>query len=56
MDQLDFHFDCGYLKPVYLLHLSNKDELIKAAWLHYVFFLPHAELEQLKRVYVEDFS
>lgn len=39
----------GYLKPVYLLHLSDKDELIKAVWLRYMFFLPHAELEQLKK-------
>ena len=39
-DQLDFHFDCGFLKPVHLLDLSDKDQLIKAVWLHYVFFCP----------------
>ena len=48
-DQVDFRFDCGFLKPVHMLDLSDKDQLIKAVWLHYVFFLPHAELEQLKR-------
>ena len=27
--------------------LADKDEFIRAIWLHHVFFLPHAELEQL---------
>ena len=46
--ELDFRFDCGFLKPAHLLDLSDRDKLIRAIWLHYVFFLPHAELEQLK--------
>ena len=49
MDQCDFRFDCGFLKPSHSLDLSDKDKLIKAVWLHYAFFLSHAELDQLNK-------
>ena len=50
MDQkLDIRFECGYPKPTCQLELSDSEKLIKALWLHYTFFLPHAELEQLHR-------
>ena len=29
--------------------LADKDEFIHAIWLHHVFFLPHVELEQLRK-------
>ena len=29
------------------MDISDKEEFIHAIWLHHVFFLPHAELEQL---------
>ena len=48
-DELDFRFDCGYTKPTRLLQISDADKIVKAIWLHYVYFIPHAELEQLKR-------
>jgi len=48
-DKFDVHFDCGFQKPTHLLELSDKDKLIKAVWLHYVLFLPYAEMDQMKR-------
>ena len=47
--ELDFHFECGYLKPTSQMQLADKDHLFKCVWLHYVFFVPHAELEQLRK-------
>lgn len=48
-EEFDFRFDCGYTKPTCQIELSDREEIIKCLWLHYVFFRPHAELEQLKR-------
>lgn len=48
-NELDFRFDCGYLKGTHQIELSDKEALIKAVWLHHVFFLPHAELDQLQK-------
>ena len=48
-EELDFRFQCGYLKPTYQIQLSDKDQIVKSVWLHYIFFLPHAELEQLRK-------
>ena len=31
------------------MQLADKDHLFKCVWLHYVFFVPHAELEQLRK-------
>lgn len=42
-------YDCGFGKPVASLELSDKEPLIKTIWLHYVYFLPHSELEQLRK-------
>ena len=51
--ELEIRFECGYPKPIDKIELSDKDELMKAVWLHYVFFVPHAELEQLKKGFRE---
>ncbi len=51
--ELDVRFECGYSKPLQSIDLLHKDEIIKALWLHYVFFSPHAELEQLKKGFRE---
>ena len=48
-NQLSMRFDCGFTKPIQKFELSDKDPLIKAIWLHYVYFLPHSELEQLRK-------
>ena len=48
-DELAFRFDCGYTKPTANIELSDREALVKAVWLHYVFFAPHAELEQLRK-------
>ena len=45
----DFRFNCGYSKPTPRIDISEKEELIRVVWLHYIFFLPHAELEQLRK-------
>lgn len=52
-NELDVRFDCGYTKPSHLIDLSHREEIIKALWLHYVFFSPHAELDQLKKGFRE---
>ena len=52
-EDLDVCFECGYSKPLQSIELSHKDEIVKALWLHYVFFSPHAELEQLKKGFRE---
>lgn len=48
-DELGFRFECGYSKPTSKILLSDKDKIVKAVWLHYVYFIPHAELEQLRK-------
>lgn len=48
-DFSDIRFDCGFTKPLQKLELSDKDALIKAIWLHYMYFLPLAELQQLRK-------
>ena len=48
-EELDCRFDCGYSKPTCVLELKDKERLMKAIWLHFVYFLPHAELEQLRK-------
>ena len=51
--ELDFRFECGYPKATNKLMLSDKQQLMRALWLHYVFFLAHAELEQLQKGFRE---
>lgn len=48
-EEFDFRFDCGYSKATSQLELSHREELVKSIWLHYVFFKPHAELDQLRK-------
>ena len=52
-DEFDFRFNCGYIKPTISLDISDKEEFIQAIWLHHVFFLPHAELKQLRKGFRE---
>ena len=52
-DDYDFRFDCGYAKPTSQLEITDRDKVVKCVWLHYIFFLPHAELEQLKKGFRE---
>lgn len=46
-------FECGYTKATGRLTLADKEQLIKALWLHHVFFLAHVELEQLQKGFRE---
>ncbi len=52
-NQLSQRFECGYSKPTVQIGLSHKQEIIKALWLHHVFFSPHAEIAQLKKGFRE---
>ena len=52
-DDLDLRFECGYSKPSAQLTLLDRQKLVNAVWLHYVFFLPHAELVQLQKGFCE---
>ena len=45
--------DCGYSKPIHRMELPDKDAFIKTVWLHYIFFIPHAELSQLQKGFRE---
>ena len=45
-EDLDLRFECGYSKPSSQLTLLDRQKLVNAVWLHYVFFLPHAELQK----------
>ena len=48
-EELDFRFECGYSKPTNRVELSDKYQIIKSVWLHYIYFLPNVELQQLRR-------
>lgn len=48
-EEFDFRFNCGYNKPTRNMTLDDKSTLINAIWLHYTFFQPHAELQQLRK-------
>ena len=48
-EDLDFRFDCGYSKPSSQLTLEDRQKLVHAVWLHYVFFSVHAELAQFRK-------
>ena len=52
-EQYDFRFNCGCAKPTTAMTFGDKEEFINAVWLHYVFFQPHAELEQLRKGFRE---
>ena len=51
--ELDVRFDCGYMKPISQITLADKGNLINTFWLHHVFFIPHAELLQLRMGFIE---
>ncbi len=49
LDQNDgVRFQYGYQKPTCAVVMSDKTEILKTIWLHFVFFNPHADLEQLR--------
>ena len=48
-DDLDFRFECGFSKPSSQLTLADRQKLVHAVWLHYVFFSVHAELAQFRK-------
>ena len=48
-NEFDFRFRCGYSKPIASLNISDKDEFLRAIWLHQVLFQPYAELQQLQQ-------
>ena len=33
--------------------IADRDQVVKCIWLHFIFFVPHAELEQLKKGFRE---
>ena len=43
----NFLFYCGYSKPVTNTKHEGKEDV--CVWLHFIFFYPHAELEQLQK-------
>ena len=47
--ELDFRFECGYNKPTSKIEFCDKEKLVKCLWLHYVFFVPRSELDQLQK-------
>ena len=53
LERFDFRFNCGYTKPATNIVIDDKDPFIKAIWLHYAYFLPHAELQQLQKGFRE---
>ncbi len=48
-EHLELRFECGYQKPTSSLQISDKEEILKTVWLHFVYFLPLAELQQLRK-------
>ena len=44
-DDFSFLFDCGCACP---LHMTNRDEVLEAVWLHATYFSIQAELSQLR--------
>lgn len=49
----DFRFNCGYNKSSTSMTIADKQEFITAIWLHYIFFMPQAELLQLRKGLLE---
>ena len=45
----NFRQQCGYTKLISKISLDDKEPFIRAIWLHYVFFQPHTELQQMRR-------
>ena len=53
LERFDLRFNCVYTKPATRILIDDKDPFIKAIWLHYTYFLPHAELQQLQKGFRE---
>lgn len=51
--EFDFRFLCGYIKPTHKIELKDTKELCYSIWLHHVLYSPHAELEQLRKGFLE---
>lgn len=49
IDDFSFLFYCGYSKPRTTVAIEDREEIVRAVWLHFVLFHPHAELEQLRK-------
>ncbi len=52
-DDFNFLFYYGYSKSTVNAMLEDKEDIIRSVWLHFVFFHPHAELEQLRKGFRE---
>ncbi len=52
-EDFNFLFHCGYSKPTTNVTLGDKEEITRSVWLHFVYFHPHAELEQLRKGFRE---
>lgn len=48
--ELEYRFECGYTK---VLQFGDREDFVKAIWLHFVFFLPNSELVQLQKGFIE---
>ena len=49
----DFRFDCGYTNPTRSITVDDIHTFVNCIWLHYTFFKPHAELQQLRKGFRE---
>lgn len=52
-DEFDFRFACGYTKPTQRMNLLDSNEMVRSVWLHHVLYSPHAELEQLRKGFLQ---
>lgn len=52
-EKYDFRFNCGHIKPTTAMSIDDKAEFIRSIWLHHIFFMPHAELEQMRKGFRE---
>ena len=48
MDAADLLVDCGFIKPLMSVNLTDRPGIIKAITLHYTIFRAKAELDQLR--------
>ena len=53
LEEMEFRFECGYVKPTQKVNIDDRSRIVKAIWLHYIFFLPLAELQQLRKGFRE---
>ena len=48
LEEMNFRYNCGYLKETHLITLDDKYKMIKTIWLYHVFKKVHTELDQLQ--------